>query len=335
MDTSPSPSPSRWLPFLGGLVLGAVVATVLARQFQPGTLPTVPPEAQAQAQSQEAASAASSAAEALAKAQERVTKLEADNLKLAERVQSLSKATADAAPAKPKKSKEPVNPLAAMFGGEDGGTNEAGKAMRGVMEAAIKQQMEGKMRQLKSKLNLTPEQEESIRGILEKQLGAGRAIAEKMLTGKATEGDMADATQAQGNPEAQIKALLSPEQQAAYDEVQSEELRNNARLMANAELLQMQGALGLNQEQQDTVYKALFEATQEQFSGLGSDPKRAMDFRGNLDRKLNALKGVLTEEQFKSYEEMQQQQLKLIESMLPKGAKSGDAVIPQVQPPTP
>lgn len=329
MDTSPSSS--RWLPFLGGLALGAVVATLVARQFQPQPQPTIPPEAQAQG----AAAAPSPAAEALAKAQERVTKLEADNLKLAERVQALSKATAAAPAAKPKKSQETVNPFAAMFGGEDGGTNEAGKAMRGVMEAAIKQQMEGKMRQLKAKLNLTPEQEESIRGILEKQFGAGRAIAEKMFSGKATEGDIADATQTQGNPEAQIKALLSPEQQAAYDEVQSEELRNNARLMANAELLQMQGALGLNQEQQDSVYKALFKATQEQFSGLTADPTKAMDFRGNLDRKLNALKGVLTEEQFKSYEEMQRQQLKLIESMLPKGAKTGDAVIPLVQPLTP
>ena len=93
----------------------------------------------------------------------------------------------------------------------------------------------------------------------------------------------------------------------------------------------MQGALGLSQEQQDAVYKALYTATEAQFSGMGADPKQAMDFRGNLDRKLAALKGVLTEEQFKAYEDLQQQQLKLIESMLPKNGQPGNVAVPNIQ----
>jgi hypothetical protein len=40
---------------------------------------------------------------------------------------------------------------------------------------------------------------------------------------------------------------------------------------------------------------------------------------------------VLTEEQLKSYEEMQRQQLKLIESMLPKSGAPGDVAVPNIQ----
>ncbi len=323
-----SASTSKWLPFVGGLALGVICALIVARQLMPKPETASAPSEQTPA----VGPTPTSEAVALSRAQERAEKLEADNLKLAERVQALSKAASSPPAPKPVEAKPaPGNPFAALFGGEDGGTNEAGKAMRGVMEAAIKQQLEGKLRQMKSKMNLSAEQEQSIRGILEKQFGAGRVMAEKMFSGKATEGEVADAAQAQTNPVEQIKSLLSPEQKAAYDEVQAEELRNNARLVANSELLQMQGALGLTQEQQDSVFKAIYAATEEQFGGLGADPKKAMDFRGNLDRKLAALKGVLTDEQFKAYEDMQQQQLKLIESMLPKGAKPGAAPIPNVQ----
>jgi hypothetical protein len=265
----------------------------------------------------------------LERSRERVAKLEADTVNLASRAQELTK-QAEAAASKPPRKSPSANPLAALFGGGEGGEEtEAGKAMKGLMEAALKQQLDGKLGQMKTKLNLTPEQETAIRGILEKQFGQGRAIAEKMMTGKATKEELADVSRQQGNPEQAIKDLLSPEQQTAYAELQIEERRNNARLMANSELLQMQGALGLSQDQQDAVFQALYAETEKQFTppAAGEVP----DFRGALDRKLEALKPVLSAEQLQRYQAMQEQQLKLIESMLPKDGKPGDVVLPNVQ----
>lgn len=327
-----SPSNSSRLPaFITGVVVGAVTAgtaAFLLKSAGPSATSGLPDGTAAH---EAEAAAESTPAPELAEARKRIAKLEADSLQLADRIQALAKeASAPVAAKAATEKRSPANPLAAMFGG-DGGTNEAAQAMRGMMDAAIKQQLEGKMRSLKSRLNLTPEQEASIREILGQQFGAGRAIAEKMMSGKASSEDVTAATKAGGNPVEQIKALLTPEQARGYDELQQEEVRNNARLVANAEMLQMQGALGLSQEQQDAVYKALYTATEAQFGGMGADPKQAMDFRGNLDRKLTALKGVLTEEQFKAYEDMQQQQLKLIEAMLPKNGQPGDAVVPNIQ----
>lgn len=324
---STSATPSRLPAFLAGALVGAAAAgAAMFLLKSPATssdgAPGETPVAAAPAEPVHSAE--------LAEARQQIAKLEADNLRLAERIQSFAKETPAPATVAAAEKKSSANPFAAMFGGE-GGTNEAAQAMRGMMDAALKQQLEGKMRSFKARLNLTAEQEASIREILGQQFGAGRAIAEKMLNGKATSEDVDQATQTAGNPVEQIKALLTPEQARGYDELQQEEIRNNARLVANAEMLQMQGALGLSQEQQDAVYKALFTATEAQFGGMGADPKQAMDFRGNLDRKLAALKGVLTEEQFKAYEDMQQQQLKLIESMLPKHGQPGNVAVPNIQ----
>lgn len=322
METSPSRLPS----FAAGLLVGAAAAAA----FMVLRPKSTPPPATVQASLDQPVTDESAE---LTRAKQRITRLEADNLRLAERVQALTQSPAAASPpTAAKKREKPANLVSAFFGGDGDSTNEESRgAMRAMMETAMKQQLEGKMRSLKGRLNLTPEQEASIRGVLEKQFGAGQVIAEKMMTGQTTPEELADLTKAQGNPEEQLKALLSPDQQQAYAGLQQEEIRNNARLMANAEMLQMQGALGLSQEQQDSVYKALFTATEEQLGGFGGDPKKAMDFRGNLDRKLASLRGVLTEEQLKSYEEMQRQQLKLIESMLPKNGAPADVAVPNVQ----
>ncbi len=251
----------------------------------------------------------------------RAQKLEADNLTLATKVQELMKQKPGIAKAGKDKS---ANPLAAMFGDED---SESGKAMKGMMEATLKQQMENKLGRMKGKLNLSADQEAQIRGIMEQQVGAGRELAQKMMSGKLSKEDMADAGKQAADPESQIKALLSPEQQTAYTEMQQEEQRNNARLMANSELLQMQGALGLSQEQQDKVFQVLYAQSQQQLAGMsaGADAK-AFSPQAMMDQKLEALKGVITEEQFTRYKAMQDQQMKLIQAFMVK--EGGDAVAP-------
>jgi hypothetical protein len=319
---------ARWPLGLGLFVAGAVVGGLLvaSRSGQPEKTPF---GRQMTTALQDSSNRVVTLEAELKQANTRIAKSEADTIKLAMQAQQLANPDGPGG-GKPSRITPAANPLAALFGGAEGEDNPAGKAMKGLMEAALQQQLDGKLGLMKTKLNLTPEQETAIRGILEKQFGQGRALAEKMMTGKATQEELADVTQQQqGNPEQAIKDLLSPEQQTAYDELQVEERRNNARLMANTELLQMQGALGLSQDQQDAVFQALYAETERQFTP--GAPGQVPDFRGALDRKLAALKPVLSAEQLQRYQAMQEQQLKLIESMLPKDGKPGDVVLPNVQ----
>ena len=274
--------------------------------------------------------------EQLAKSATRTQSLEADNLKLAKRVQELMKETASAG-TKPARR---ANPFAAMFGGgEDGETNQINAAMQDMMKAAIEQQMEGKIAQMKSKLNLTPEQEKSAREILGRMFGRGQEVAAKMMKGEGSAEEAAGSARDIGNPEAELKALLTPEQQAGYEEMQKEERTTNARLIANSELIQMQSSLGLDQAQQDKVFAVLYDQAHAQ---MGGEQANANPFKGLEEmnqRKIDAMKGVLTEEQFERYQKFQKQQQEMIRAFMPKDGdgdmpsrvRGGGVAIPQIR----
>lgn len=209
-----------------------------------------------------------------------------------------------------------------------GATNPFSDAMGGVMKGYMEQMVTGKINKMKEKLNLTPDQEQAIRDILLKQADAQVEATQKVMSGKMTREDFAQAKTSGGDPEKQIQALLTPDQQAAYQEYKKEDAIANARLAANAEMLQMQNALGLSQEQQDKVYGVLYDQYVNALSRqpavdpppTNSDPVAAM--QGQLDKKLKALEGVLSPTQLDSYRQLQQAQMKMLQGFLPQSGKA-------------
>jgi hypothetical protein len=326
---------SKLPAFILGAAAGAGL-TYLAVSTQSG-------KAAAAAQERAAADSAARVAESglkvaavqqqLAQEKARTGKLESDNLQLAKRVQDLMQ-QAPPAPT-PDKSKGPSNPLAAMFGGDSNDTNGPGNAMQQMMKAALEQQMEGKITRMKSKLNLSPDQEKGIREALSGEMKRGQENALRMLKGDTKSEEPAKAPVTVSSDEA-IKALLTPEQQTGYEQLKQEEVSNNARLLANSELLQMQNTLGLDAAQQDKVFAVLYEQSRTQLAaaqtpnpGSAANPLGAMT--DMMQKKLDALKGVLTDDQFESYRKFQDQQMKLIQSLMPKEDKAAGVTAPQIQ----
>ena len=99
--------------------------------------------------------------------------------------------------------------------------------MRTAMRSAVEQQTLGKLPRLKERLDLSPEQESAVKDILTRQLEQGLEIAQKMVSGELTKEGMQELQSATGDPEAEIKALLSPDQLAAYEEHKQEETISN------------------------------------------------------------------------------------------------------------
>jgi Spy/CpxP family protein refolding chaperone len=95
---------------------------------------------------------------------------------------------------------------------------------------------------------------------------------------------------------------------------------------ASAEMMQLQGSLGLTQEQQDKVFSALYQQSVDPVSGLVatqveaaiSDPAAAL--QQAFDRKVEALRPILTSEQLKTYRDLQEKQIQMIQAFFPKGA---------------
>ena len=244
-----------------------------------------------------------------------------DTTRMAARAEELNiRLTAKPAPApEPAKKK---SGLAAFFGGDDG-TNGTSEGFSGIMKAAMEQQVEGKISGMKLRLNLTPEQEAAVREILGKEMRRTTEITQKMLKGEWNEDQMKEMAKdvSPVSQRDQIKALLTPEQQEAYEVFEKEENQRMARLMANSEMMQVQGLLHLDEQQQDKVFTILAEQAQAQFAGVGNP----LDFSKVAEKKTESLRSVLTPEQFEEYKKFQEQQQKLIQSLMPKSGTNGGA----------
>lgn len=193
-------------------------------------------------------------------------------------------------------------------------------AVNRAMERALQQQTLAKIPRLKATLNLSPEQEDAVRQILTKKMERAREMAQKTMAGTVTREDLERKRQMSPNAEEQIKALLSPEQLAAYEDYEQQESRARARLVANAELLRMQDTLGLSEEQQDTVFTALYDHTVARMNGEFNDTRpETGDKLANelwvMEERVKALEPVLTPEQLEQYRRIQEDLAKLTTSL--------------------
>ncbi len=199
-------------------------------------------------------------------------------------------------------------------------TNLLASAMGDAMRLALNQQSEGRLSRMTASLRLTPEQVQAVREILKKQAQAMSAGMQQAFSGKLNKDELARLGKDAGNTDDQIKALLTPEQKAAYQNYQQEESAHNASLAANAELLQMQSTLGLTSDQQDRAFAALYEVNYSQLTGNAKPDttNQAAAIQWVLDQKTKALESVLTAPQLDSYRQQQALQSKLMNDVLKK-----------------
>jgi len=192
--------------------------------------------------------------------------------------------------------------------------------MRAGLRVAIERETVGKLPRLTERLALTPAQEQAARGILQRGFDARLNLTTNMLAGKVTPEWIRENPAAATDPMAEVLALLTPEQQAAYEEYQQEEKVATARMGANGEVLEMQqAALGLTQEQQDQAYAALYQLRMNPTASPPSDAGSpgAPDQWWHVDRKVTALEQVLTPAQLVQYRRILEQKMKLMISILP------------------
>jgi hypothetical protein len=200
-------------------------------------------------------------------------------------------------------------------------------AMTNIMRSTLEMQFLGKLPRLKAKLNLTPEQEQAVREILQKQMDQAAEAAQKMLSGKSSLNDIMKRQVGQPNMDEQIQALLTPEQSAAYKEYKQEETANQARSIATSEVLQMHSTLGLTQEQQDQAYTALYQLSMDQQSFKDTPPTggdKNATAQWIIDRKVKALENILTPEQLQNYRQYTEKQTKAILSVMPMGGPKAE-----------
>jgi RNA polymerase sigma factor (sigma-70 family) len=203
--------------------------------------------------------------------------------------------------------------------------NPVSGAMADAMKKAFEQQVDGKLSRLVASLQLTPEQTQAARGILSKQAEAMSTGMQQVFSGKYDKEELIRMGKDAGNPDAQIKALLTPEQKTQYPKYQEEEAAFNARMVANNELLQLQSTLGLSSDQEDRAFAALYQMSVDQLTGRAkpTSANQAEAMQWMLDQKAKTLEPILTSEQMQKYQQQQAIQSKLVQDIWNKVEGAG------------
>ncbi len=191
-----------------------------------------------------------------------------------------------------------------------------GDLMQKAMKQAMEQQVDGKLSRMVASLRLTPEQAQAVRDILMRQARVMSTGMQQAFSGTFDKDQLASMAKDAGNPDQQIKALLTPDQLAAYPGYEQDEAGHTARQSANFEVAQMETTLGLTPEQEDRAFAALYDVTLSQLTNGPTSPaapastNMADVLQSGFDRKNKALESVLTPTQLENYRQQQALQLK-------------------------
>ena len=203
--------------------------------------------------------------------------------------------------------------------------NQGSGVMADAMKFTMQQQMEGRLSRMTSSLSLTPGQTQAAREILTRQAQAMSTGMQQAFSGNYNKDELTRLGKEAGNADEQIKALLTPDQEDAYQSYQKEEVAHNASLLANSELLQLQTTLGLTSDQQDRAFAALYEVSINQLSGSAKPASGGQleAMQSLLEQKANALQPILTPAQLDSYRQQLAVQSKLMKDVWAKMGTTG------------
>lgn len=192
----------------------------------------------------------------------------------------------------------------------------------------LKQQSEAKIIALKSRLNLTVQQEADLRQHVEEESKFQEEITTAMMSGKPLSQEELTQRASKTKPlEVKLKEILSPEQMKAYEQFQADEKTQRRETSAQHSMSQISSMFPLNEEQKDKVYGILYSqddfkpsASQPSTTTIQTDPKALI--KDNQQQRLeylkNKLKEVLTPEQLVIWSKQEEAKLKAQEEIMQK-----------------
>lgn len=211
-----------------------------------------------------------------------------------------------------------------------GNTASAPDSFMGMIKTQIKSQTEQrnqeKLSLLKSRLNLTPEQEAAIKAAMDQEAKRLQEMSGRMLQGgkidpQALAKEMNDPNKPK-SVEQTTNDILTPDQKTGYQQIEDDERKSSAETSATFEMNSVSPALQLTEAQKDQVYAALYQIqmsppqTAPSNGANPSDPSSYLDAQAKA--KEDALSKILTPEQLATYHQRIQSQLDMQKAMMQK-----------------
>lgn len=197
-----------------------------------------------------------------------------------------------------------------------------------MMKAGMEQQIATKLLMLKTRLHLTPEQEAAVKQALEEENKRGAEMVAKMMSGGKIDPQAMANMKGVTSLDQTLNQILTPDQQAAYTQMKTDQKNSAAEMMASVELNQLSPLLQLTDAQKDQVYNALAQATLQtqdpnwiKANANAGNPSAFMDAQAKA--KEDALAKILTPDQLATYKQQEQSQLDMQKAMLQKMSSGG------------
>ena len=173
--------------------------------------------------------------------------------------------------------------------------------MRGMMRGGMQGQQ--RMLLLQSRLHLTPDQATAIKAAMDADNKARRDLMQQMFRN----GGKVD-PQAAANANSLDRVLattLTPEQELAYKQVQSDEQASRADTQATIQIDQMMPLLQLTDAQKDQVYNSIYQAqlTAPDPTSLMGNPNAASVMMAQAKATQDAMTKVLTPDQMTLFQQ--------------------------------
>lgn len=208
-----------------------------------------------------------------------------------------------------------TKPAAAAPAGEEGGFSLGRSMVDG-----IRQRVGTKMADLKVRLHLTDLQMQQASQMIEQRLAAATPLVEKIFDGKDSREINEALAAIYDGSQADMQRLLSADQWADYQKAQTEERQSQADHMAAADLERMKTSLQLTDQQHEGAYAALYQSSldflQQTQSGLRPPADLSQFVQQTAQAKEDALRPVLTAEQFEKYDTGVKKYVRGIQSFL-------------------
>lgn len=174
-------------------------------------------------------------------------------------------------------------------------------------ESNVRQQ--AKITLLKSRLNLTPEQETAAESALQKARDIRRQGRENFRPGQTPDfAEMQKMMRAEANAREEINTLLTPEQQQEYATVVQEERAERAGEQSNRQLSEWQQYLQMSEDQKDAVFNILSQQAMQNDPEYQSEASNFDEVRERIETAQEALRAelalVLDENQMATYNEL-------------------------------
>jgi RNA polymerase sigma factor (sigma-70 family) len=194
---------------------------------------------------------------------------------------------------------------------------------------------QARLARMKKILSLTDDQEQAVSNIMQTHIQTQTQITKELMSGKVSPEPQQSLVKDTMNQEAEIKALLTPEQLAAYPEYQQAEKLAAVDNSAKNEASRIADDFNLSQEQQEQIHASFYQmnlneqARQNNFlnqEAISAAKKsgNAPDFtnlaielqKSQLEEKIKILGSFLTPEQINTYREEQINQINMGAQMM-------------------